>query len=88
MIIDPASCKAGRGDTLRSLEGGFLREGGPRAGLQNFDWRTRWIKGYILVWEVGEEPAKMIKVHELVGFRDMQRWVCLEWRVWAGAANC
>ena len=37
---------------------------------------------------VGRLPAKMIKVHELVGFRDRQRWVCLEWRVWAGAANC
>lgn len=70
MTIDSLSCEAGRGDALRSLEGRFLREGVPRAGLQNFDWRTRWIKGYVLVWEVEEEPAKMIRVHELVGFRD------------------
>lgn len=70
MTIDSLSGKAGRGDALRSLEGRFLREGVPRAGLQNLDWRTGWIKGCVLVWEEGEEPAKMIRAHELVGFRD------------------
>lgn len=73
MITDSVSHKAGRSDALRSPEGRFLREGVPRAGLQNFGWRARWVKGYILVWEIGEDPAKMIKVHELVGFRDRQR---------------
>lgn len=49
MTIDSLSGKAGRGDALRSLEGRFLREGVPRAGLQNLDWRTGWIKGCVLV---------------------------------------
>ena len=33
MIVDSASCKAGRGDVMRSLEGSLLGGGVPRAGL-------------------------------------------------------